>query len=80
MSFKLSYQFEPGQAADGVSVTIPVGLLNRAPRHLLAWLVPGLLREKCIQLVKGLPKEKRKRLVPVPDYVEKALAASAAWQ
>ena len=74
MSFKLSYQFEPGQAADGVSVTIPVGLLNRAPRHLLAWLVPGLLREKCIQLVKGLPKEKRKRLVPVPDYVEKALA------
>ncbi len=74
MRFKLAYQFEPGQAADGVSVTIPVALLNRAPRHLLDWLVPGLLREKCIQLVKGLPKEKRKHLVPVPDFVDRALA------
>lgn len=73
MRFKLSYQFEPGQAADGVSVAIPVALLNRAPRHRFDWLVPGLLREKCIQLVKGLPKEKRKRLVPAPDFVDRAL-------
>ncbi len=72
--FKLSYQFEPGKAADGVSVTVPVALLNRVPRFLFDWLVPGLLREKCIALVKGLPKEKRKRLVPVPDSVDKALA------
>lgn len=72
--FKLSYQFEPGKAADGVSVTVPVALLNRVPRFRFDWLVPGLLREKCIQLVKGLPKEKRKRLVPVPDYIDKALA------
>tara|TARA_R110002072_G_scaffold43340_3_gene121718 strand:+ start:8512 stop:12261 length:3750 start_codon:yes stop_codon:yes gene_type:complete len=73
MRFKLSYQFEPGQEADGVSVTIPVALLNRAPRYLFDWLVPGLLREKCIQLVKGLPKEKRKHLVPAPDFVDRAL-------
>ncbi|MCB1687760.1 MAG: ATP-dependent RNA helicase HrpA [Halioglobus sp.] len=73
MRFKLSYQFEPGQVADGVSVTIPVALLNRLPRYLLDWLVPGLLREKCIQLVKGLPKEKRKHLVPAPDFVDRAL-------
>ena len=73
MRFKLSYQFEPGQEADGVSVTIPVALLNRTPRHLFDWLVPGLLREKCIQLVKGLPKEKRKHLVPAPDFVDRAL-------
>lgn len=73
MRFRLSYQFEPGQAADGVSVTIPVALLNRTPRYLFDWLVPGLLREKCIQLVKGLPKEKRKHLVPVPDFVDRAL-------
>jgi len=72
--FRLSYQFEPGQAADGVSVTVPVALLNRVPRFRFDWLVPGLLREKCIQLVKGLPKDKRKHLVPVPDYVDKALA------
>jgi ATP-dependent RNA helicase HrpA len=73
MHFKLSYQFEPGQAADGVSVTVPVALLNRIPRNLFEWLVPGLLREKCIQLVKALPKEKRKHLVPAPDFVDRAL-------
>ena len=74
MRFRLSYQFEPGGAADGVSVTVPVALLNRVPRHLFDWLVPGLLREKCIQLVKNLPKDKRKQLVPVPDHVDRALA------
>ena len=74
MHLKLSYHFEPGQAVDGVSVTIPVALLNRAPRHLFEWLVPGLLREKCIQLVRGLPKEQRKHLVPAPDFVDRALA------
>lgn len=74
MEFKLSYQFEPGKAADGVSVTVPVGLLNRVPRFRFGWLVPGMLREKCIALVKALPKDKRKRLVPVPNYVDQALA------
>jgi ATP-dependent RNA helicase HrpA len=74
MSFSLSYQFEPGKAADGVSATVPVALLNRVPRHRFDWLVPGMLREKCIALVKGLPKDKRKKLVPVPNYVDQALA------
>ncbi len=69
----LSYHFEPGHPEDGVSVTIPVGLLNRVPRYRFEWLVPGLLREKCIALVKGLPKPLRKQLVPVPDYVDRAL-------
>ncbi len=73
MRLGLSYQFEPGQASDGVSVTVPVALLNRTPRYLFDWLVPGLLREKCMQLVKGLPKEQRKHLVPVPDFVDRAL-------
>ena len=71
--FRLSYQFEPGGVADGVSVTVPVALLNRVPRFRFDWLVPGLLREKCIALVKGLPKGKRKQLVPVPDHVDRAL-------
>jgi ATP-dependent helicase HrpA len=74
MRLRLSYRFEPGKIGDGVSVTIPVALLNRVPRYLFDWLVPGLLREKCIAMVKGLPKEKRKRLVPVPDRVDNALA------
>jgi len=74
MSFRLSYQFEPGKVSDGVSVTVPVALLNRVPRHRFDWLVPGMLREKCIALVKSLPKDKRKKLVPVPDFVDRALA------
>lgn len=77
LALKLTYQFEPGGVADGVSVTVPVALINRVPRLRLDWLVPGMLREKCIALVKGLPKEKRKHLVPVPDYVDTALASMA---
>ncbi len=73
--YRLSYQFEPGKEADGVSVTVPVALLNRLPRGRLEWLVPGLLREKAIALVKALPKAQRKQLVPVPDWVDRALAA-----
>ncbi|MBT4521593.1 MAG: ATP-dependent RNA helicase HrpA [Halieaceae bacterium] len=78
MRFPLSYLFEPGNIADGVSVTVPVALLNRVPRFRFGWLVPGLIREKCIQLVKGLPKAKRKHLVPAPDYVDRALTGLEA--
>ncbi|MEM9255049.1 MAG: ATP-dependent RNA helicase HrpA [Pseudomonadota bacterium] len=74
LSFTLDYCFEPGGVNDGVTVTVPVALLNRVPRYRFDWLVPGLLREKCIALVKSLPKEQRKRLVPAPDFVDKALS------
>ncbi|MEE4204616.1 MAG: ATP-dependent RNA helicase HrpA, partial [Halieaceae bacterium] len=74
IEFRLSYQFEPGNEADGVSVTVPLPLLNRTPRHRFEWLVPGLLREKCIALIRGLPKPLRKQLVPVPDVVDGLLA------
>ncbi|MEM1153406.1 MAG: ATP-dependent RNA helicase HrpA, partial [Pseudomonadota bacterium] len=74
MRFRLSYQFEPGGTSDGVTVTVPVALLNRVPRFRFDWLVPGLLREKCIQLVKALPKALRRQFVPVPDHVDRALA------
>jgi ATP-dependent helicase HrpA len=77
LALALSYHFEPGHVADGVSLTIPVGLLNRVPRFRFEWLVPGLLRDKCIALLKGLPKALRKNLVPVPDYVDRALAELA---
>lgn len=74
-SYRLSYQFSPGKEADGVSITVPVALLNRLPRFRLQWLVPGVLREKCIALIKGLPKPLRKQLVPVPDWVDRALTS-----
>ncbi len=73
IDFPLSYEFSPGAITDGVTVTVPVGVLNRLPRYLFDWLVPGMLREKCIRLVKGLPKNVRKNLVPVPDFVDEAL-------
>lgn len=74
IEFRLSYQFEPGRQNDGVSVTVPLPLLNRAPRYRFDWLVPGLLRDKCIALIKGLPKSLRRQLVPVPDVVDSLLA------
>jgi ATP-dependent helicase HrpA len=76
--FALSYRFEPNHREDGVTVTIPIGLLNRIPRHRFEWLVPGMLRDKCIALLKLLPKNLRKQVVPVPEYVDKALAEVAA--
>ena len=78
VDYQLRYQFEPGRQNDGVSITIPLPLLNRAPRYLCDWLVPGLLRDKCIALIKGLPKNLRKQLVPAPDVVDAALSEIAA--
>lgn len=73
LNFSLSYRFEPRHKEDGVSVTIPIGLLNRVPRYRFEWLVPGLLRDKCIALIKLLPKQLRKQMVPVPEHVDKVL-------
>ncbi len=78
VAFRLTYQFEPGKSNDGVSVTVPLPLINRVPRYRFEWLVPGLLRDKCIALIKGLPKALRKQLVPVPDVVDAALSELSA--
>lgn len=73
MRYPLSYHFEPGHQEDGVSVTVPISVLHQVPSHRFDWLVPGMLRDKCIALIKGLPKSLRRNFVPVPDYVDKAL-------
>ena len=75
LHFPLSYHFEPGHVADGVSIKVPVAALHLVPEKRLQWLIPGILREKCIALVKGLPKQRRKNFVPVPAYVDGALAS-----
>lgn len=75
LTFPLQYHFEPGHPADGVSIQVPVAALHLIPEKRLQWLIPGILREKCIQLVKSLPKQWRKNFVPVPNYVDKCLAA-----
>ena len=73
IEFELTYHFQPGQDQDGVSAIIPLALLHQLPRYFFEWLVPGMLRDKCIGLIKTLPKQTRRHFVPVPDYVDKIL-------
>jgi len=64
-SFPLNYQFETGKEHDGVTVNVPVPLTDAiAPKHT-DWLIPGLFKEKVEALIKGLPKQYRKQLVPI---------------
>ncbi len=65
----LTYRFEPGDAADGVTLRLPDRLVDAVHREKLEWLVPGLLEEKLVALLKSLPKRLRRQLVPIPDTV-----------
>jgi ATP-dependent helicase HrpA len=69
----LQYHFEPGQKRDGVTLKVPVSALKQISPSQLEWVVPGLIREKCIQLIKRLPRQVRKHFVPVPDFVDKIM-------
>lgn len=69
MLLPLSYRFEPGHPADGVTLTVPAAALAQLPAGRMTWLVPGLLQEKITALIRGLPKAYRKNFVPVPNYV-----------
>jgi len=73
IQFPLKYQFNPGKQQDGVTVSIPVNAIGQVTNERLERLVPGLLREKCIQLIKNLPRTLRKHFVPVPDVVDEIL-------
>ncbi|MBI4633815.1 MAG: ATP-dependent RNA helicase HrpA [Deltaproteobacteria bacterium] len=59
------YHFEPGKPLDGVTLKIPVQAIPALPADALDWAVPGLLREKVMALLRGLPKEYRKKLQPL---------------
>ncbi|MGI1677535.1 MAG: ATP-dependent RNA helicase HrpA [Cellvibrionaceae bacterium] len=72
-TYRVTYHFEPGTPDDGVSLHVPIHGLHLLLPDQLEWLVPGMLREKCIQLVKSLPKQWRKNFVPVPDVVDRAM-------
>ena len=71
--FPLTYQFKPGDKADGVTLTVPLERLNTLVEGQLQWLVPGLLRDKVITLIKNLPKPQRRSLTPVPQFADAAL-------
>jgi len=69
----LEYHFDPGHRADGVTLAIPLALLNQVPAARCQWLVPGLLEELVVALLRGLPKQLRKSFVPIPDTAQRLL-------
>ncbi|MBU3022696.1 ATP-dependent RNA helicase HrpA [Aestuariibacter sp. A3R04] len=74
----LRYHFEPNAEDDGVTVTIPLPILNQVANEGFDWLVPGLQHDLIVSLIKGLPKRLRKNFVPAPDYAEACLADISA--
>ena len=72
--FKLSYRFEPHHPLDGVTMTVPLTVLNRLHAPSLEWLVPGMIREKIQLQIKALPKQIRRICVPVPEFITQFLS------
>ncbi|MBX3706631.1 MAG: ATP-dependent RNA helicase HrpA [Pseudomonadales bacterium] len=73
-TFDLKYRFAPGEPDDGVSVRVPIGLLEAVDDAVLEWSVPGFLPLVCEQWLRALPKAKRRPLAPLPDKVDAILA------
>ncbi len=69
-----SYLHDPGDAKDGVTVAVPIYSLNQVNDERCEWLVPGMLKDKVLALVKSLHQKPRARLVPLPDYVDEFVA------
>lgn len=74
LKLKLTYQFEPGTDADGVTVHIPLPLLNQVEMTGFDWQIPGLREELIIALIKSLPKSYRRNFVPAPNYAQAFLS------
>ncbi|WP_298943500.1 ATP-dependent RNA helicase HrpA [uncultured Psychromonas sp.] len=77
---KLDYAFEPGTAQDGVTVNIPLALLNQISEQGFDWQIPALREELLVALIKTLPKPIRRNFVPAPNYAEAAMANLAPLQ
>ncbi|WP_433324387.1 ATP-dependent RNA helicase HrpA [Spirillospora sp. CA-294931] len=73
LALRLTYQFEPGTDADGVTVHVPVQVLNQVRSGGFEWQVPGLREELVTELIRSLPKQLRVNFVPAPDYARKVL-------
>ncbi|MEW6485810.1 MAG: ATP-dependent RNA helicase HrpA [Pseudomonadota bacterium] len=70
LKLRLSYQFEPGADADGVTVYVPLPLLNQVSDRGFEWQIPGIRRELVIALIKSLAKPLRRNFVPAPNYAD----------
>ncbi|SDR31009.1 ATP-dependent RNA helicase HrpA [Thermostaphylospora chromogena] len=73
LRFPLTYQFEPGADADGVTVHIPLAVLNQVTEDGFDWQIPGLRQELVAALIRSLPKPVRRNFVPAPDYARRVL-------
>ena len=74
LSLPLTYQFQPGSDADGVTVHVPIAVLARVVPDGFDWMVPGLLEELTVATIKSLPKAVRRELVPAPDVARDVVA------
>ncbi|MFF7637364.1 ATP-dependent RNA helicase HrpA [Kitasatospora sp. NPDC008050] len=73
LRFNLTYQFEPGSDADGVTVHIPLPVLNQVSSEGFDWQIPGLRGELVTAWIRSLPKAIRRNFVPAPDYAKAAM-------
>jgi len=72
LKLPVTYRFEPGEVADGLTVAVPVAALSQLRPERYEWMVPGMLAEKIAALLKGLPGGLRRNFVPVPEWAKAA--------
>lgn len=70
LTLPLTYNFAPGDVDDGISVNVPVGILNQISEQGFDWLIPALRLELITALIRSLPKQQRKNFVPAPNYAQ----------
>ncbi|MER7213601.1 ATP-dependent RNA helicase HrpA [Streptosporangium sp. NPDC000239] len=80
LRFPLTYQFEPGTDADGVTAHIPLSLLNQVNVEGFDWQIPGLREELLTALIRSLPKHIRRNFVPAPNYAKQVLQRARPTQ
>ncbi|OKK02196.1 ATP-dependent RNA helicase HrpA [Streptomyces sp. CB03234] len=80
LKFRVTYQFEPGADADGVTVHIPLHVLNQVTDEGFDWQIPGLREEVVTELIRSLPKPVRRHYVPAPNYAKKFLERAVPLQ
>ncbi|MFG2652801.1 ATP-dependent RNA helicase HrpA [Streptomyces sp. NPDC048436] len=80
LKFRVTYQFEPGADADGVTVHIPLQVLNQVTADGFDWQIPGLREEVVIELIRSLPKPVRRHYVPAPNYAKAFLERAVPLQ
>ncbi|GGS85417.1 MULTISPECIES: ATP-dependent RNA helicase HrpA [Streptomyces] len=80
LKFRVTYQFEPGADADGVTVHIPLQVLNQVTSEGFDWQIPGLREEVVTELIRSLPKPIRRHYVPAPNYAARFLDTAVPLQ